>query len=72
MDQGAGTELAALEEERAFLDRSSWRKVRVTGADAVIWLGDLLTADTAGLEPGQGRRSLLLKSLPRRCDPRAG
>ena len=60
MDQGAGTELAALEEERAFLDRSSWRKVRVTGADAVIWLGDLLTADIAGLEPGQGRRSLLL------------
>ena len=29
MDQVAETELAALEEERAFLDRSSWRKVQV-------------------------------------------
>ena len=60
MDEGSGTELAALQEERAFLDRSSWRKVRVTGADAVDWLNDLLTADIAALEPGRGCRSLLL------------
>jgi folate-binding protein YgfZ len=50
----------ALEEERAFLDLSSWRKVRVSGTDARSWLGDLLAADIAGLEPGVGRRSLLL------------
>ena len=60
MDQVSESELAALEEERAFLDRSSWRKVRITGGDAVTWLGDLLTADIAGLEPGRGCRSLLL------------
>src|SRR5262249_24629119 len=39
---------------------SSWRKVRVSGADAVRWLHDLLTADVAGMSPGDGRRSLLL------------
>jgi folate-binding protein YgfZ len=60
MDQVSESELAALEEERAFLDRSAWRKVRVTGGDAVTWLGDLLAADIAGLEPGRGCRSLLL------------
>jgi tRNA-modifying protein YgfZ len=60
MDQVSESELAALEEERAFLDRSAWRKVRVTGGDAVTWLGDLLSADIAGLEPGRGCRSLLL------------
>src|SRR6266576_5680937 len=60
MDEVSESELAALEEERAFLDRSSWRKVRVTGADAVTWLGDLLTADIVALEPGRGCRSLLL------------
>jgi folate-binding protein YgfZ len=60
MDGVSESELAALEEERAFLDRSTWRKVRITGGDAISWLGDLLTADIAGLEPGQGRRSLLL------------
>ncbi len=60
MDEASESELAALEEERAFLDRSAWRKVRVTGGDAVTWLGDLLTADIAGLEPGRGCRSLLL------------
>jgi folate-binding protein YgfZ len=60
MDQVSESELVALEEERAFLDRSAWRKVRVTGGDAVSWLGDLLTADITGLEPGRGCRSLLL------------
>src|SRR5438552_13378378 len=60
MDAGSDTELRALEEEHAFLDRSSWRKVRITGSDAVTWLGDLLTADIGALEPGRGSRSLLL------------
>jgi len=60
MDEGSRKQVSALEEERAFLDRSPWRKVRVTGADAVTWLGDLLTADIAALEPGRGCRSLLL------------
>src|SRR5438552_16967343 len=60
MDAGCETELTALEEEHAFRDRSSWRKVRITGSDAVTWLGDLLTADIGALEPGRGSRSLLL------------
>ena len=53
-------QLRALEEERAFVDLSSWRKVRVSGGDALSWLGDLLTADVAGLGPGHACRSLLL------------
>jgi hypothetical protein len=48
--------------ERAFVDLSAWRKVRVAGTDAAAWLHDLLTADIAGLSPGQGCRSLLLSS----------
>jgi folate-binding protein YgfZ len=53
-------ELAALEEERAFADRSSFRTFEVGGADARTWLNDLLTAGVAGLEEGWARRSLLL------------
>lgn len=52
--------VTALLAERAFVDLSAWRKVRVTGADSIGWLHDLLTADVAGLDPGQGVRSLLL------------
>jgi tRNA-modifying protein YgfZ len=53
-------ELRALEEGRAFVELSAWRKVRVCGSDAIRWLHDLLTADIAGLTPGAGCRSLLL------------
>ena len=42
-------ELDALEQERAFGDLSSYRKVRVTGSDARTWLHDLVTADVASL-----------------------
>jgi hypothetical protein len=52
--------LAALDEGRAYVDLSAWRLVAVAGADAVVWLHDLLTADIEGLEPGGARRSLLL------------
>jgi folate-binding protein YgfZ len=52
--------LAALEEGRAFVDLSAYRKVRVTGADAREWLHDLVTSDVASLEPGRSQRSLLL------------
>lgn len=53
-------ELDALEQERAFVDLSSYRKVRVTGSDARAWLHDLVTADVASLESGCACRSLLL------------
>ena len=59
-----------------FIDRSSDRKLEVRGADARGWLGDLVTADVATLEPGTSRRSLLLSPTGRiradlliaRCD----
>jgi tRNA-modifying protein YgfZ len=53
-------ELAALDEGRAFADRSTYRKLRVDGPDAGTWLNDLLTAGLAGLREGHARRSLLL------------
>jgi folate-binding protein YgfZ len=53
-------QLLALEEERAFSDRSSYRKTLVTGGDAEEWLNDLLTARLAGLAEAYARRSLLL------------
>jgi tRNA-modifying protein YgfZ len=60
MDAGTDDGTVALEEGRAFLDLSPWRKVAVSGTDAVAWLGDLLTADIAGLRAGEACRSLLL------------
>jgi folate-binding protein YgfZ len=57
--------LRALDEERAFRDRSLDRAIVVRGDDARRWLGDLVTADVATLEPGTSRRSLLLSSTGR-------
>jgi tRNA-modifying protein YgfZ len=53
-------QLIALREERAFVDLSLWRKVRVSGSDARSWLNDLLTAEVGSLAPGHARRALLL------------
>jgi folate-binding protein YgfZ len=53
-------QLIALREERAFVDLSRWRKVRVSGSDARSWLNDLLTAEIGSLAPGHARRALLL------------
>ena len=50
----------ALDDGRGFVDRSSDRVLRVRGADARRWLGDLVTADVASLPSGSSRRSLLL------------
>ena len=50
----------ALDDGRGFVDRSSDRMLRVRGADARSWLGDLVTADVASLPTGSSRRSLLL------------
>jgi tRNA-modifying protein YgfZ len=52
--------LVALRQGRAAVELSSWRKLRVAGADALTWLNDLVSADIADLEAGSGRRSLLL------------
>jgi folate-binding protein YgfZ len=53
-------ELAAIAEDRACADLSSWRKIHVGGGDARAWLHDLVTADVESLTEGSARRSLLL------------
>ena len=55
----------ALDDGRGFVDRSNDRTLVVRGADARGWLGDLVTADVASLEPGSSRRSLLLTATGR-------
>ncbi|MGQ0669968.1 MAG: CAF17-like 4Fe-4S cluster assembly/insertion protein YgfZ [Actinomycetota bacterium] len=54
------SDVRELEEGGGFVDRSSFRKIAVRGADAPTWLNDLVTAGVEGLEPGGARRSLLL------------
>lgn len=43
-----------------FADLSGWRKVAVSGPDALEWLNDLVSADLSRLSPGRAARSLLL------------
>lgn len=58
-------QLRALDEGRAFRDRSQDRMLVVRGDDARRWLGDLVAADVATLEPDTSRRSLLLSPTGR-------
>jgi tRNA-modifying protein YgfZ len=41
-------------------DCSDWRKIGVTGGDALAWLNDIVSADLSTLGANEGRRSLLL------------
>jgi tRNA-modifying protein YgfZ len=52
--------IRALSSGAAFVDRTSYRLVAVSGGDARRWLNDLVTADLSALEAGRSRRSLLL------------
>jgi folate-binding protein YgfZ len=52
-------------EGKAFADLSGWRKVAVSGPDALEWLNDLVSADLSDLRPGRARRSLLLSPTGR-------
>src|SRR6266542_1331674 len=45
---------------KAFADLSYWRQVAVSGADALEWLDDLVTADLSDLAPGRARHALFL------------
>jgi tRNA-modifying protein YgfZ len=45
---------------KAFADLSYWRKVAVSGSDALDWLDDLVTADLSDLAAGGARQSLFL------------
>jgi len=42
------------------IDLQTWRKVLVTGDDAIPWLDDLISAGVSGLRDGESRQSLLL------------
>jgi tRNA-modifying protein YgfZ len=55
----------ALHAGRAFAELTTWRKVLVAGADARVWLNDLLSADLADLAAGRTVRSLLLSATGR-------
>lgn len=59
-DTGIEQQVVALDEGRAFVDRSYLHKTLVSGADAETWLNDLVTAGVEGLAGGSVRRSLLL------------
>lgn len=58
MDEASVDE--AIASGRAFADLSDWRKVAVSGSDAVAWLNDLVSAEISDLEVAEARRSLLL------------
>jgi folate-binding protein YgfZ len=58
-------QLDALRSGRAFVDLTSWRKVRVGGTEAEEWLNDLLSAELSGLTPGRSVRSFLLSPTGR-------
>jgi folate-binding protein YgfZ len=53
-------QVRALDEGRAFVEGTRLELTLVSGADARIFLGDLVTADIASLGPQQVRPSLLL------------
>lgn len=59
------TAIEALASGAGFVDLSSWRKIAVSGPEAVAWLNDLVSADISDLGPGRARRSLLLSPTGR-------
>jgi folate-binding protein YgfZ len=62
----------ALARGDAFTVLDGYARIVVTGADAVTWLNDLLTAEIGALQPGSARRSFLLTPTGRiRAEVRA-
>src|SRR2546426_4417793 len=53
------SEAGSLGSGQAFADLSFWRKVAVSGSDALAWLNSLVSADLSDLAPGRARQSLL-------------
>ncbi|MGH2719848.1 MAG: hypothetical protein ACRDJU_14910 [Actinomycetota bacterium] len=45
---------------KTFADLSGWRKISLTGSNAVIWLNAQVTTDVSWLRPGSSQRCLLL------------
>jgi glycine cleavage system aminomethyltransferase T len=49
----------ALASGKGFTDLFSWRKVDVSGADALTWLSHLGSADVTGLAPGRAQPTVI-------------
>ncbi|SRR6266496_896827 len=63
MQEQDGAELLA--RGRAFVDLSYWRKVAVTGSDALAWLNDLVSSDVSDLAAARAKHALLLSPTGR-------
>jgi folate-binding protein YgfZ len=58
-------QLEALEQERASVGLKGWGVTEVRGADAEVWLNDLVTASIDRVGEGEARRSFLLSPTGR-------
>ncbi|MEA2510228.1 MAG: Aminomethyltransferase folate-binding domain [Actinomycetota bacterium] len=58
----------ALASGRAFVDLSSWRKVDVSGRDALAWLSHVGSADLDALAPGRARATLIRSERGTACE----
>jgi folate-binding protein YgfZ len=61
----SGNDSNGLASGKAFADLSSWRKIAVSGREALDWLNSLISADISDLPAGDARRSLLLSPTGR-------
>jgi glycine cleavage system aminomethyltransferase T len=59
---------AALASGRAFADLSLWRKVDVSGSDALSWLSHIGSADVEDLAPGRARPTIIRSEQGIRCE----
>ncbi len=57
---GDGSVAERLSSGKAFADLSSWRKIGVSGSDALGWLNDLVSADISRVAPNRAAPTLLL------------
>jgi folate-binding protein YgfZ len=59
-EQDFAQQVRAGREGTVFMDRPSWGRVRVTGADRATFLHNLTTNDIKGLAPGQGCSAVVI------------
>jgi folate-binding protein YgfZ len=65
LERELSRQVQALDDGRALVDLTWWRKVLVDGADAAGWLNDLMAADLSRMQASEARRSLLLSPTGR-------
>jgi folate-binding protein YgfZ len=59
-EQDIAAQVRAGKEGAVFMDRSSWGRVRVAGADRATFLHNLTTNDIKGLSPGHGCSAVVI------------